>query len=112
MMLAARHGGTNPWLYGGEHCPPERLRKLDRSEERGGIQIVLTGLIDDADEAFKRRRPVGDRVVDLAPLERHFIALVLEAQHEFSFIGAHSWLVEEVFDLELTPPNPGRFVPV
>jgi hypothetical protein len=73
----ARHGSSNPWLYGGQHRTPESRWQLDRSKEIGGIEVILTRLVDDANEVFDRRRTIWQDAIDLPPFKRRFVSLVL-----------------------------------
>jgi hypothetical protein len=46
-----------------------RGRQLDRHEQIGGVDVVLTGLIDDANVALAAGVAIGQHLIDLSGLE-------------------------------------------
>ncbi len=63
-------------LGGGENPPANGARKLNECEQRGGIEVILTGLIDHTELAMPGRIPIRNDLIDLAALQGHFIPLV------------------------------------
>jgi hypothetical protein len=69
-------------LGGGENPTPDSGREFDRGKEAGRIEIILTGLIDHAQLTKLLRVPIGNNLVQLAPLERGLVASVPQTENE------------------------------
>ena len=69
-------------LCRGKDSPPDRSRQFNGREIFTGIKVIIPGFIQDAHQSAFRRGSVGNRDVDLASLERGFIAIVLETDHQ------------------------------
>jgi hypothetical protein len=67
-------------LDGGENRATKARRKRDRCEELSRIEIVLARPIDHAQLTMSPGVAVRYDLVDLPPLEGHFVALVAKAQ--------------------------------
>src|SRR6266542_4930221 len=60
----------------------QRLRYVDGKEAIGSIAVVLSTLVDDTQIAMALCLPVKDDAIQLPPLERGLVALVLDAHSE------------------------------
>ncbi|MGH9361178.1 MAG: hypothetical protein ACRD2T_04620 [Thermoanaerobaculia bacterium] len=61
----------------------------DANEETGREEVVLSGLVDDADQAVLLRRRVRQGAVDLPRLERSFVAAVVHAKDVGGWLRFH-----------------------
>jgi hypothetical protein len=77
-MLTAGERGDLP---GRDEGLPRRLGQLDRDEVGGGIQVVLSRLVHDADEALPGSVLVGEHLVHLPRLQV-LAAIVPDAEGE------------------------------
>jgi hypothetical protein len=73
------------WLDGGEHPSAKCARKREANKERRRIEVVFPGFVDDSELSMSRRVPIGQDLVDLAPFQGHFIALVAKTEHKLGF---------------------------
>jgi hypothetical protein len=80
-----RAGSFMRWLDGGQNPALQGAWKRQASKEGAGIEIIFPGLIDDAELPVSRCVPIGQDLVDLAPFQRHFIALVAKTEYELAF---------------------------
>lgn len=71
-------------LAGGEYRSTHRLGKCYRCEQRRGIEIIFAGFVDDSQLTVGPRVAVGEDLIDLPGLERDLIAIVAEAEHDYS----------------------------
>ncbi len=77
-------------LLGHEHGAANCLRQLDRNEIFFGVQVVLTGLVDDSYLTMLGRAFVGDELVELAQLQRCGIIHIANADDELTRVTFHS----------------------
>jgi hypothetical protein len=77
------------WLGGGEHASAKCAGESEAGKERCGIEIVSPGFVDDSELSVSRRVPIRLDLVDLAPLQGHFIALVAQTEYELAFRCSH-----------------------
>jgi hypothetical protein len=60
---------------------PQLRRKFNRGKQLGGVQVILTGFIDDSDESMSDRFLVGHYNIKLSPFQRSFVTFVVQANH-------------------------------
>ena len=77
------------WLDGGQNPTLQCAWKRQASKESRRIEIVFPRLIDDAELPMRRCIPIGQDLIDLAALQRHFVALVAKAEDELRFRCGH-----------------------
>ncbi|MGH8291699.1 MAG: hypothetical protein ACREV7_22470 [Steroidobacteraceae bacterium] len=91
---------------------PGRLGKIRWNEVFSRVEVVLSGLVDDSDLAQAFRACIWNRNVNLAALQRYFVAGIIQANHQSFHCPWHRLLLEEPLDLELALADTGRLVPV
>ena len=84
-MWPPRRDSFMRWLDGGEHPSAKCAGECEASKERRRIEIVFPGFVDDSELSMSRSVPIGQDLVDLAPFQRHFIALVAKTEYELAF---------------------------
>ena len=87
--LIIRRVGSRRLLDGGEDATANGRREAETDEEACGVEVVLPRLVDHPQLMVRCGIPVGENLIDLAPFQGHFIALVPEAQHQLRSRGGH-----------------------
>jgi hypothetical protein len=75
---------TQALLHRSPQCAVNSLREFNCDEELRRIEVVLAGLVDDPKLTMSSGITVGNRRVELAPLERYLVSIVPEAENQWS----------------------------
>jgi hypothetical protein len=75
---------TETLLHRSPQCSVNSLWEFNRDEQLRRVQVVLAGLVDDPKLTMSSGIAVGNRRVELAPLERYLVSIVPEAENQWS----------------------------
>src|SRR5947209_11224979 len=78
-----------PLLGGGENCAAYGARERDEDKKSRRVEIVLPGLIYNAELSVCSGVPIRQHRVDLAALQGDLIALVAQAESQLLSLGGH-----------------------
>jgi hypothetical protein len=70
LLCCAKHGASNA------------LRKFDGDEVVFRIKVIFAGFVNDADQTELGRLRVGNRLVEFSQLQRRYMVVVPDTNHE------------------------------
>ena len=96
-----------------QHRSAHRLRQLRGYEGFLGVKIILSRFINHAKLAQLLGTRIGNGQINLAPLQRHFVAGIIDANNQSSRCSSHMYSPQkEALYLEFPLPDPSGLVPV